>query len=140
MSVIRDVIVVDNEVGIRPLEKLSCSLYVPSYPLAEAAHIIGVERGPGGCVIGVLTWLAIIHELAHLFIKYWQSHDTGDGCVIPSAVSNGRLRIFGVFSGVGRMVHKRMRCATGCSGVDWFPIAILGGKECGAVSVSTLGV
>ena len=51
----RDAIVVDNKEGVRPLYVLSCSLYVPSYPLAEAAHLIGIGRGPRGCVIGVLT-------------------------------------------------------------------------------------
>ena len=37
------------------------------------------------------------------------------------------------------MVHKRVRCATGCSGVDWLPMAILGGRAVGSASVSTLG-
>ena len=38
------------------------------------------------------------------------------------------------------MVRERVKLATGCSGVDWFPIAILGGRAGGAASVSTLGV
>ena len=36
------------------------------------------------------------------------------------------------------MVRERVRCATGCSGVDWFPMDILGGRVGGAASVSTL--
>ena len=54
-SVNRDFIVVDNGEGICPLNALSCSLCVPSHPLAEAAHLIGLGRGPGGWVIGVLV-------------------------------------------------------------------------------------
>ena len=50
-------------------------------PLAEAAHLIGVGRGPYVGVLGVFEELAILHELARLFIEYWQSHDTGVGCV-----------------------------------------------------------
>ena len=91
-SVRRDVIVVDNEEGIFPLNALSCSLRVPSYPLVEAAHIIGVGCGPGGVVLGVFKELAILHELAFPFIEYYQSHDTGSGCVFPGAVSNGQIR------------------------------------------------
>ena len=37
------------------------------------------------------------------------------------------------------MVRERVQCATGCSGVDWFPMDILDGREGGAASVSTLG-
>ena len=77
----RDVIVVDNEEGIRPLDALSCALCVTSYPLEEACHLIGVRRGPGGGVIGVLMELVILHEFACLFIEYCQRHDTGYGCV-----------------------------------------------------------
>ena len=40
---------------------------------------------------------------------------------------------------MGRMVRERMQCATRCSGVDWFPMDILGGRSGGAASVSTLG-
>ena len=53
--------VVDNEEVIRPLDVLSCALCVLSYPLAEAAHLIGVGHGPGGGVIGVFTELLILH-------------------------------------------------------------------------------
>ena len=81
MSVVRDVIIVDNEEGIRPLEALSCALSVPSYPLAEADNLIGVGRDPGSGVLGVFKELAILHELARIFIKYWHSHGTGAGCV-----------------------------------------------------------
>ena len=38
------------------------------------------------------------------------------------------------------MVCKRVWYATGCSGVDWFPVDIIGGRVGGAVGVSTLGV
>ena len=41
---------------------------------------------------------------------------------------------------MGRMACKRMQCATGCSGVDWFPIDILGGRAGGAASLSPLVV
>ena len=41
--------------------------------------------------------------------------------------------------GMGRMVHDIVWWATGCSGVDSFPIAVLGGRAGGAASVSTLG-
>ena len=34
---------------------------------------------------------------------------------------------------------EHVRCATGFSVVDWFPMDILGGMEGGAASVSTLG-
>ena len=37
------------------------------------------------------------------------------------------------------MVCECVRCATGCSGVDWFPMVIIGGRMGGAVGVSTLG-
>ena len=40
---------------------------------------------------------------------------------------------------MGRMVRERVWCATGCSGVDWFPMDILGGRAGGAVVVYTLG-
>ena len=86
------VTVVDNEEGIRPLDAFSCDLRVPSYPLAEAAHLIGVGRGPGGGVLGVFEELAILHELARLFIEYWQIHGTGSGFVFSGVVINGRIR------------------------------------------------
>ena len=38
------------------------------------------------------------------------------------------------------MVRKRVWYATGCSGVDWFPVDIIGGRVGGAVGVSTLRV
>ena len=47
--------------------------------------------------------------------------------------------VFGVGSGVGRMVHKIVWCATGCSGVDWSLLDILGGRTGGVVGISTLG-
>ena len=37
------------------------------------------------------------------------------------------------------MVRDRVRCNTRYSGVDWFPMTILGGREGDADSVSTLG-
>ena len=37
------------------------------------------------------------------------------------------------------MFRERVQCATGCSGVDWLPMDILGGRAGGAVGVSTLG-
>ena len=37
------------------------------------------------------------------------------------------------------MVRERVWCATGCSGVDWLPMDILGGRAGGAVVLSTLG-
>ena len=45
----------------------------------------------------------------------------------------------GVGSGMGRMVCKRVWCATRCSGVDWLYMDILGGRVGGAVCVATLG-
>ena len=36
-------------------------------------------------------------------------------------------------------MRERVQCATGCSGVDLFPMAILGGRAGGAASVSNLG-
>ena len=54
----------------------------------------------------------------------------------PVPVGSG---VCGVGGGVGRMVCERVRCADVCSGVDWFPIYILGGREGGAGGVSTLG-
>ena len=51
----------------------------------------------------------------------------------------GGSRICGVAGGVGRMVCERVWCATGCSGVYWFPMDILGGRVGGAASVSTFG-
>ena len=91
-SVGRDFIVVDNEEGIRPLVKLPCFLCVLSYPLEEAAHLIRLGRGPGGGVLGVFTELAILHELARLFIEYWQCHGTGDGCVCPLLIAPGHTQ------------------------------------------------
>ena len=90
-SVGRDVIVVDNKEGTRPLGALYCDLRVPSYPLSEAAHLIGVGRGLGGGVLRVFKELEILHKLARIFIEYWKSHGTGAGCVCPGAVSNGRI-------------------------------------------------
>ena len=84
----------DNEEGIRPLDAFSCDLRVPTYPLVEAANIIGVGRGPGGGVLGVFDKLAILHELARLFIEYWQIHGTSSGCVLSGAVSHGQIRRF----------------------------------------------
>ena len=52
----------------------------------------------------------------------------------------GRSGVFGVGRDVGRIVRERVRCATRCSGVDWFPMDILGSRVGGAVGVSTLGV
>ena len=57
----RDVMVVDNEEGICPLDALSCALRVLSYSLAEAAHLVGVGCGPGGGVLGVFTEFSILH-------------------------------------------------------------------------------
>ena len=37
------------------------------------------------------------------------------------------------------MVCECVRCATGCSGVDWFPMVIIGGTMGGAVGVSIIG-
>ena len=91
-SVSRYFMVVDNEECIRSLDALSCDLRVISYLLAEAAHLIGLRRGPGGGVLGLLVELAILHELARIFIKYWQIHGTGAGCVCPDAVINGRIQ------------------------------------------------
>ena len=67
-SIDRDVVVVDSEEGIRPLNTFSCALCDISYSLSEAAHIVGVGRGPGGGVLGVFTELSILHELDHLSI------------------------------------------------------------------------
>ena len=69
MSVGRDVMVVNNEEGIRPLDAFSCALGVLSYSLTEAAHLIGVVHGPGGGVLGVFVELSILHDLARLFIE-----------------------------------------------------------------------
>ena len=91
-SVGRYFIVVDNEEAIRTLDTLSFALCVPSYPLVEADHLIGVGRVTGGGVLGAFEELAIIHESDRLFIEYWQSHGTGAGCVCPGAVRNGRIR------------------------------------------------
>ena len=51
----------------------------------------------------------------------------------------GGSGVCGAGSGVGKMVCERMRWDTGWSGVDWFPMAILGGITGGDASVSTLG-
>ena len=83
----------DNEEAIRTLDTLSFALCVPSYPLVEADHLIGVGRVTGGGVLGAFEELAIIHELARLFIEYWQIHGTGSGFMFSGAVSNGRIRI-----------------------------------------------
>ena len=53
--------VVDNEEGIRPLDEFSCALRVLSYSLEEAAHLVGVGRGPDGGVLRVFTKLSILH-------------------------------------------------------------------------------
>ena len=83
---------VNNKEGIRPLEAFSCALRVLSYSLAEAAHLIGVGRGPGGGILGVFAELSILHELDHLFIEYWKGHGIGACCVCPGAVSNVLFR------------------------------------------------
>ena len=62
----------DNKYGIRPLNAFSCGLRFPSYPLAEAAHLNVLGRGPCGGVLGMFEELAILHELSRLFIDYWQ--------------------------------------------------------------------
>ena len=51
----------------------------------------------------------------------------------------GGSGVIGVGGGVGRMVRKHMWCATGFSGVDWFPIGILDGRAGGAVDISSFG-
>ena len=51
----------------------------------------------------------------------------------------GGSGVCGAGGGVGRMVRERVRWSTGWSGVDWFPIVILGGMAGGTASVSTLG-
>ena len=51
----------------------------------------------------------------------------------------GRSGVCGAGGGVERMVRERVRWDTGWSGVDWFPMAILGGMAGGNASVSTLG-
>ena len=51
----------------------------------------------------------------------------------------GGFGVCGAGGGVGRIVRERVWWATGCSGVDWFPMAILCGRAGGAASVSTLG-
>ena len=84
--------VVDSKEGIRPIDVFSCALCVLSYPLAEAAHIVGVGCGPGGGVLGLFKELSILHELACLFIEYWKFHIIGAGCVCPCAVRNGRVQ------------------------------------------------
>ena len=86
--------VVDNEEGIRLLDAFSCDLHVIYYSLAEAAHIIGVRRGPGDGVLGVFMELSILHELARLFIEYCKSHGIGAGCVCPGEVSNVQVKSF----------------------------------------------
>ena len=83
--------VVDKEEVIRPLDASYYSLHVLSYPLVEAAHLIGVGRGTSGGVLGVFTEFLILHELARLFNEYWKIHGIGAGCVCPGTVSNGRI-------------------------------------------------
>ena len=80
-SIDRDVVLVDNKEGISTLDAFSCALRVLSYSLAEASHLIGVKRGPGGGVLGVFVEFLILHELACLFIKYWKGHGIGTCCV-----------------------------------------------------------
>ena len=92
MSVVRNVVVVDNEEGICPLDALFCTLRDLSYPLADAAHLIGVGRGPVGGILGVFMEFSILHELARLCIDYGEIHGIGSGCVFPGTVSNGRIR------------------------------------------------
>ena len=50
----------------------------------------------------------------------------------------GGSGVCGAVGGMGRMVRERMWWATGCSGVVWFPMAILCGEAGVAASVSTL--
>ena len=38
-----------------------------------------------------------------------------------------------------RMVREHVRCSTGCYGVGWFPMVVLGGRAGGSVGVSALG-
>ena len=84
--------VMNNEEGIRPLDTFSGALRVLSYSLAEAAHLIGVGRGPGGGILGVFAELSILHELACFFIEYRNGHVIGACCVCPGAVSDGWFR------------------------------------------------
>ena len=51
----------------------------------------------------------------------------------------GRSGVCGSGGGVVRVVCERVRWATGCSGVEWFPMDILCGVVVGADIVSTLG-
>ena len=51
----------------------------------------------------------------------------------------GGSGVCGYGGGVGGMFCERVWWATGCSGVDWFPMDILGGIAGGSASVSTLG-
>ena len=51
----------------------------------------------------------------------------------------GGSGVCGTNGGIRRMVCECVWWATGWSGVDWFPMDILGGIAGGAASVSTLG-
>ena len=51
----------------------------------------------------------------------------------------GGSGVCGAGGGMGRMVRERVRWATGFSGLDCFPMAILCGRAGGTASVSTLG-
>ena len=51
----------------------------------------------------------------------------------------GGSGVCGAGGGMGRMVRELVWWDTGWSGVDWFPMAILGGMAGGADNVSTLG-
>ena len=73
--------IVNIEEGIRPIDAFSCALRVLSYSLAEADHLIGVGRGPGGGILGVFAELLILNELACFFIEYWKGRGIGACCV-----------------------------------------------------------
>ena len=90
-SVGRDVMVFNEEEGIRSLDTFSRALRVLSYCLAEAVHLIGVGRGPGGGILGMFAEFFILHEMARIFIEYWKFHGIGACCVCPGAVRNGRF-------------------------------------------------
>ena len=51
----------------------------------------------------------------------------------------GGSGVCGVGDDVGRIVRESVQCATGCYGVEWSTMAILGGRTGGADSVSKLG-
>ena len=68
-SIAGDVFVIDNKEGIRVFDTTAFSVCYCSYALAEASHLVGEGLVPYFGVFRVVAQLAVLQELAGVFIE-----------------------------------------------------------------------